>query len=80
MRQCPTRSNGTHSLIAHWITPSACVERQRRNYHKCFTCRYQGLNASAVLSPLAKPVPLPRLAPAAMVAGIAEGLGVSKTA
>jgi hypothetical protein len=40
-----------------------CLERQRRGYHKCFTCQYQGLSASATLPPLSKPAPLPRLAP-----------------
>jgi hypothetical protein len=48
-RLCPTRTSGAHSLIAHWITPATCLERQRRGYHKCFTCQYQGLSASAVL-------------------------------
>jgi hypothetical protein len=60
-RLCPTRANGVASLIAHWITPATCLQRQRSNYHKCFTCRYQGLGANATLptvKPLA-PVPLP---------------------
>lgn len=48
-RQCPTRASGAHSLIAHWITPATCVERQRRNYHKCFSCQYRGLGANATL-------------------------------
>lgn len=58
-RLCPTRASGAHSLIAHWITPATCLERQRRNYHKCFACQYQGLSASAIL-PAAKAVPLPK--------------------
>lgn len=48
-RLCPTRSGGGHSLIAHLITPAACLERQRSNYHKCFACAYRGLAADAVL-------------------------------
>lgn len=83
-RLCPTRTSGAISLIAQWITPTTCLERQRRNYHKCFTCQYQGLSAEAILTPPLKSVPPPKLAPAAPVEGIAEGvvegLGVSKTA
>ena len=60
-RLCPTRVSGALSLIAHWITPATCLERQRRSYHKCFTCQYQGLGANAVLPPPPKPVPLPKL-------------------
>jgi hypothetical protein len=61
-RLCPTRANGAHSLIAHWITPATCLERQRRSYHKCFTCQYQGLSASAVLPALPKASPAPKAA------------------
>jgi hypothetical protein len=56
-RLCPTRSSGAHSLIAHWITPGTCLERQRRNYHKSFSCSYRGLGAEAVLPPPAPPPP-----------------------
>ena len=62
-RQCPTRSNGAAPLIAHWITPPTCLERQRRNYHKCFTCLYRGLGANQVL-PVLPALPVPRIAPA----------------
>ncbi|HEX6881817.1 MAG TPA: hypothetical protein VF530_00470 [Planctomycetota bacterium] len=55
-RLCPTRASGAHTLIAHWITPVACLARQRANYHKCPTCQYLGLPAEAV-------VPLPVEAP-----------------
>jgi hypothetical protein len=75
-RLCPTRSNGAHSLIAHWITPATCLERQRRNYHKCFSCEYRGLSAQAVLTPLAKPV----LPPALVVGPAPEHRPRSKTA
>jgi len=54
-RLCPTRTSGVASLIAHWITPLTCLERQRANYHKCFTCQYRGLSASAVLPPTLPP-------------------------
>lgn len=49
-RQCPTRTDGVHSLIAHWITPAVCLDRQRHNYHKCFACQYRGLGADAKLA------------------------------
>lgn len=67
-RLCPTRTSGAHSLIAHWITPATCLERQRRSYHKCFTCQYQGLSASAVLPRLARLVEVPDRAPVELVA------------
>ena len=57
-RLCPTRVGGAHSLIAHWITPTTCFERQRRGYHKCFSCQYRGLGAEVRL-------PQPARAPAA---------------
>ena len=61
-RLCPTRASGAHSLIAHWITPTTCLERQRRNYHKCCTCQYRGQGADLVL-----PVPPKAAAPEAPV-------------
>lgn len=45
-RQCPTRPSGPIPLIAHWITLGTCAERQRRLYHKCFTCAYRGKGAN----------------------------------
>ncbi len=54
-RACPTRSDGVAPLIVHWITPPICLERQRRNYHKCPLCQYRGLGAKDKL-----PVPPPR--------------------
>ena len=80
-RLCPTRSNGAHSLIAQRITPASCFERQRRNYHKCFTCQYQGLGVSAIL-PAARPVPAPKrpaLAREAPESGERPGRGPSGT-
>jgi len=58
-RQCPTRASGAAPLIAHWIAPGSCLERQRRNYHKCFTCAFRGLSAAerpkaAPLAPLGR--------------------------
>lgn len=56
-RLCPTRAGGAHSLIAHWISPAVCLERQRRNYHKCPSCQYRGLSAEALLPAPVKPPP-----------------------
>lgn len=42
LRSCPTRSDGAEVLIAHSIPLSACHERQRRLYHKCYTCVHRG--------------------------------------
>jgi hypothetical protein len=64
-RQCPTRVQGAHSLIAHWITPAVCLDRQRRNYHKCFSCEYRGMAAEASLPPALRGTP-PRSAPVAV--------------
>lgn len=49
-RLCPTRLGGEHSLIAQSILPSTCLERQRANYHKCFSCEYRGLAAEVILT------------------------------
>ena len=39
-RQCPTRDDGADPLIAHMITSTTCRKRQKRFYHKCFSCVY----------------------------------------
>ena len=68
-RLCPTRVGGAHSLIAHWITPATCFERQRRSYHKCFTCQYRGLAADVRLpQPVRTGAPLAEEKPVAAVA------------
>lgn len=40
LRTCPTRIDGASVLFAHKVTSSACQQRQREGYHKCFTCAY----------------------------------------
>lgn len=37
-RQCPTRPAGAEVLIEHRIHSVTCQERQRKLYHKCFSC------------------------------------------
>ena len=46
IRQCPTRADGADPLIAHGIAPATCQERQRRHYHKCYSCAHR--NAPSV--------------------------------
>ena len=40
LRTCPTRIDGTPMLFAHKVDTPKCQERQRKGYHKCFTCAY----------------------------------------
>lgn len=40
-RQCPTRADGADPLIEHEIPQGMCMDRQRRHYHKCFTCAHR---------------------------------------
>jgi hypothetical protein len=37
-RQCPTRSEGQPPLFQHRVTANECQNKQRKLYHKCFTC------------------------------------------
>jgi hypothetical protein len=50
-RLCPTRASGAQPLIVHSISIDTCCDRQRRTYHKCFTCAWRGLAAGASLPP-----------------------------
>ena len=38
LSSCPTRIDNQSVLFAHMVTESMCQERQRDQYHKCFTC------------------------------------------
>jgi len=62
-RQCPTRTDGADSLIAHEIAPSTCQERQRKHYHKCYTCAHRNAavngRAGAADAPILEKVPPP---------------------
>lgn len=66
-RLCPTRTGGADPLIAHLITLATCQERQRGQYHKCFTCSFR----NAVANPAPRPPKIAELervphAPAAL--------------
>ncbi len=39
-RICPTRTDGRASLFAHKVGLPQCQERQRKSFHKCFTCAH----------------------------------------
>jgi hypothetical protein len=40
LQHCPTRIDGAPVLFAHKVTQGQCQDRQRGQYHKCFTCAY----------------------------------------
>lgn len=53
-RQCPTRPDGGEVLIEHRISGSTCQARQRKTYHKCFSCVHQSgalVQGTAALPP-----------------------------
>jgi hypothetical protein len=37
---CPTRIDRTPVLFAHKVSNGQCQDRQRGQYHKCFTCAW----------------------------------------
>ena len=37
-RQCPTRPDGAEVLIEHRINGGTCQSRQRKHFHKCYSC------------------------------------------
>ena len=54
-RHCPTREDGQQALIAHSIGHSDCQDRQRRQYHKCFTCAHRNGARGAAPKPASPP-------------------------
>ena len=38
LQMCPTRIDGHRVLFAHKLTGAQCQDRQRGQYHKCWTC------------------------------------------
>jgi hypothetical protein len=53
LQLCPTRIDRAPVLFAHKVSPAQCQDRQRGQYHKCFTCAFN--NAYVALN--GKPVP-----------------------
>lgn len=46
LQLCPTRIDGAPVLFAHKLSAGQCQDRQRGQYHKCFTCAYNNLYVS----------------------------------
>ena len=44
---CPTRIDRTPVLFAHKVSTFQCQDRQRGQYHKCFTCAWNNAWVSA---------------------------------
>ena len=40
LRFCPTRIDAAPVLFAHKVSEGQCQDRQRGQYHKCFTCAW----------------------------------------
>ena len=47
LRNCPTRADGTPSLVAHRVTVGSCQKQQRGMYHKCFSCAWLNARVAA---------------------------------
>ena len=47
LQLCPTRIDGAPVLFAHKVTLAQCQDRQRGQYHKCFTCAFNNAHAGA---------------------------------
>jgi len=63
LQSCPTRIDGAPVLFAHKVSAGQCQDRQRGQYHKCFTCAYNNLYVAKHGRPLPtrvvqKPSPL----------------------
>ena len=58
LQLCPTRIDGAPVLFAHKVTQGQCQDRQRGQYHKCFTCAYN--NAYVAKNGHPMPVRAPR--------------------
>jgi hypothetical protein len=53
LQLCPTRVDGAPVLFAHKVTQGQCQDRQRGQYHKCFTCIYNNARAARNGEPVA---------------------------
>jgi hypothetical protein len=54
LQLCPTRVDGAPVLFAHKVTLGQCQDRQRGQYHKCFTCAYN----NAYVAKNGRPMPI----------------------
>ena len=47
LQLCPTRIDAAPVLFAHTVSPQMCQQRQRDQYHKCFTCVHNNAQVGA---------------------------------
>ena len=52
MHQCPTRQDGAEVLISQTVTKPMCQDRQRRYYHKCWSCVHRNGTVAARPAPV----------------------------
>ena len=57
LQLCPTRIDGAPVLFAHKVTQGQCQDRQRGQYHKCFTCAYNNVYVAKNGKPVAVTTP-----------------------
>jgi hypothetical protein len=68
LQMCPTRIDGHTVLFAHKVTQGQCQDRQRGQYHKCWTCMHN----NAIASKHGQAGPKPAIAPGAAAAPSAK--------
>ena len=54
LQLCPTRIDRATALFAHKVSQAQCQDRQRGQYHKCFTCTYNNAYVSKHGAPVLK--------------------------
>lgn len=52
LRICPTRIDASPVLFAHKVDRERCQDRQRKRYHKCFTCAWNNSYVAAYGEPV----------------------------
>ena len=58
LRECPTRADGSPTLLAHRVSKPKCQSLQRGMFHKCFSCAWLNARVAANGPPeLAPPAP-----------------------
>lgn len=63
LQLCPTRIDGAPVLFAHKVNQGQCQDRQRGQYHKCFTCVYNNAYVQKNGQPVrTAPAPVARIA------------------
>jgi hypothetical protein len=47
LRECPTRADGSATLLAHRVSKPKCQSQQRGMFHKCFSCAWLNARVAA---------------------------------